>query len=96
MLAWAVIFAIQAGVVVQSASNSSDPDCLLQEFAGFASPRGCILKKLRSSPLRVIFLDVQYIVQNDIAIAKMNAMGKDYSFWDTCDTASTAMPEWCN
>ena len=75
-------------------SNSSDPDCLLQEIAGFSSPRGCIYKKLQSGPLRVIYLDVQYIVQNQVAIAKTRALGREYGFWDTCDTAATAIPEW--
>ncbi len=89
-----VILAVQAVVADQSTSSSSDSDCLLQELAGFASPRGCIVKKLRSSPLRVIYLDVQYIVQNDVAIAKMQSLGKQYAFWDTCDSAATAIPEW--
>jgi hypothetical protein len=93
-VAWIMVFAVQAVAAANPTSNSSESDCLIQEIAGFDSPRGCILKKMRSSPFRVIYLDVQYIVQNDVAIAKMQSLGKQYAFWDTCDTAATAIPEW--
>ena len=84
---WLVLWASRAG-------NAGASDCLLQGIAGFSSPRGCIFDKLRKSPLRVIYLDVQYIVQNQVAIAKTKELGREYSFWDTCDSAATAIPEW--
>jgi hypothetical protein len=93
-LVWLVFWASRLGNT-SAQSNTSDSDCLIQEVAGFSSPKGCIYKKLQRGPLRVIYLDVQYIVQNQVAIAKTKALGREYGFWDTCDSAATAIPEWC-
>jgi hypothetical protein len=89
---WLVFWASRASF---TGAQSNSSDCLLQEIAGFSSPRGCIYKKLQGSPLRVIYLDIQYIVENQVAIAKTKALGREYGYWDTCDTAATAIPEWC-
>ncbi len=69
--------------------NSSE--CVPASVGGYASPSGCILQQIKSTPLRVVYLDKQYVTQNQAANAKV---GDSYVFGRTCENAKTAVPEW--
>ncbi len=69
--------------------NSSE--CVPASVGGYASPSGCILQQMKSAPLRVVYLDKQYVTQNQVANAKV---GDSYIFGRTCENAKTAVPEW--
>eukprot|EP00291_Cryptomonas_curvata_P019850 CAMPEP_0172158522 /NCGR_PEP_ID=MMETSP1050-20130122/4420_1 /TAXON_ID=233186 /ORGANISM="Cryptomonas curvata, Strain CCAP979/52" /LENGTH=503 /DNA_ID=CAMNT_0012827925 /DNA_START=62 /DNA_END=1573 /DNA_ORIENTATION=+ len=69
-------------------ANSSE--CVPASVGGYASPSGCILQQIRSTPLRVVYLDKQYVTQNLAANAKV---GDSYIFGRTCENANTAVPE---
>jgi hypothetical protein len=49
---------------------------------------------MQSSPLRVVYLDKQYVTQNHVVISKMKELGKPYVFASTCQREATAIPEW--
>jgi hypothetical protein len=75
--------------------QQSDLDvCESEAVGGFASPNGCIKLKMRSNRLRVAFLDVEYVTQNNPAIEKAKMLGLQYSFGQTCEQESTALSEW--
>jgi hypothetical protein len=79
---------------IQSAkSESIEPvgDCIDEEKEGYSSRNGCLLKQ--ATPLRVLYLDAQYTVQNNIAIAKIKSLNKDYVFGKTCGSIDS-IPEW--
>jgi hypothetical protein len=71
----------------------SDDDCVQEDEAGYSSLNGCRLKQIRSSPLRVVYLDKQYVTQNDAAIAKITSQNKAYNYAKTCES-SDSIPEW--
>jgi hypothetical protein len=54
----------------------------------------CALKKIQSKPLRVVYLDKQYVTQNNVVISKLEQHNQSYVFASTCEKASTAIPEW--
>ncbi len=54
----------------------------------------CALKKIQSKPLRVVYLDKQYVTQNNVVISKLEQLNQSYVFASTCEKASTAIPEW--
>ena len=45
---------------------------------------------MQASKLRVVYLDKQFVTQNQAAIAKV----AKYAFAKTCETPATAVPEW--
>ena len=60
----------------------------------YVVPSPCLSARVRSSPLRVVYLDKQYTTQNHAAIAKVESLGLNYTFGKTCELQSTAVPEW--
>jgi hypothetical protein len=69
--------------------------CAKEEISGFSSPEGCRLKEMKASKLRVVYLDKQYVTQNNAAIQHADSSSnKSYVFGHTCETAATAIPEW--
>ena len=50
---------------------------------------------IQKGPLRVIYMDERYVTQNQAAIAKIQGLGLNYSFGETCDDPATAVSEWC-
>ena len=91
------LFAAHRGDSFDITSINSSNYTFCDPFAvgGYASPRSCILSKMQSMPFRVAFLDKQYVTQNQPAVDKVTSMGLQYTFGQTCDRASTAIPEWC-
>ncbi len=75
----------------RSEAIESVGDCTDEEKEGYSSRYGCLLKQ--ATPLRVLYLDAQYIVQNNIAIAKIKSLNKDYVFGKTCGSIDL-IPEW--
>ena len=76
---------------VASCDDANSSECVPASIGGYASPSGCILQQIKSTPLRVAFLDKQYVTQNQAANAKV---GDAYIFGKTCENAKTAVPEW--
>jgi hypothetical protein len=68
-------------------------DCVKEEDAGYSSQNGCRLKQIRASPLRVVYLDKQYVTQNNAAVEKMKSLNKDYVYGKTCESLNS-IPEW--
>jgi len=52
------------------ATNSTD-QCEKSDVAGFSSSNRCILAKMQASKLRAVYLDKQFVTQNQAAIAKV-------------------------
>ncbi len=52
------------------------------------------IKGIKSKPLRVVFLDKQYVTQNKVVISKMEQQNLSYVFANTCEKPATAIPEW--
>ena len=77
-----------------STDNSTEPNCNSQASVGYASSSGCIFSAIQNTPLRVVYLDKQYVTQNQAAIAKATALGLNYTFGKTCENPTTAVPEW--
>ena len=75
-------------------NNESYAGCQQESVVGFSSTAGCTFDSIRAGPLRVFYLDEQYVTQNQAAIAKVQALGLTYSFGETCDDPVTAVPEW--
>ena len=76
----------------------ADPDNLsgcLSNFGGYATSFGCFLQNGENKPLRVVYLDKQYVTQNQAAIDSATARGMKYTFSQTCESTATAVPEWC-
>ena len=69
-------------------------ECRPASVVGFSSRKSCTMEKMRSTKLRVAYLDKQYVTQNFPAIEKAKALGIPYVFGRTCDRADTAIPEW--
>jgi hypothetical protein len=68
--------------------------CDTANIGGYASPNGCTLQAMRATPLRVVYLDKQYVTQNQAAIEKAKSLGRSYVFASSCEKAATALPEW--
>ena len=81
-------------LAIASAGNGTALDCQPQESAGYDSPNGCTFLNIQAGPLRVIYMDEQYVTQNPAAIAKVQSLGMNYSFGETCDDPNTAVAEW--
>ena len=75
-----------------SSGNSSS--CNTVNVLGYASQDSCTFQDMMSTPLRVVYLDKQYVTQNQAAIARAKALGKTYTFGKFCESISTAVPEW--
>ena len=73
----------------------SAKSCEPESSVGLSTAQGCTRSKMRSVPLRVAFLDKQYVTQNQAAINKIASLNMQYSFGKSCDSALTAVPEWC-
>ena len=92
-----VVCCLVASLVLQLRSVHGDPvgsGCETAADGGFASPNGCILQAMRATSLRVVYLDKQYVTQNQAAIEKAKSLGRSYAFASTCEKAATALPEW--
>ena len=76
--------------------TGSDDDCVDEVKEGYSSPNGCRLKQIKSSPLRVVYLDKQYVTQNDAAIAKMKSLNKDYFYAKTCESRDSISEWWAS
>jgi hypothetical protein len=68
--------------------------CVPGNLGGYASMQNCDLQDIQSRPLKVAYLDKQYVTQNQVVIAKMKALNKPYVFANTCERDATAIPEW--
>jgi hypothetical protein len=86
-----------ASLAQQLRSVRGDPvglGCDTANIGGYASPNGCTLQAMRATPLRVVYLDKQYVTQNQAAIEKAKSLGRSYVFASSCEKAATALPEW--
>jgi hypothetical protein len=81
---------IASALLVQSESDS----CVPGNTGGYGSMNECSLRGIQSKPLRVAYLDKQYVTQNQVVISKMNELNKPYVFASTCEKDATAIPEW--
>ncbi len=79
--------------VARGEEIASAADCVQEEDEGYSSQNGCRLKQIRSSPLRVVYLDKQYVTQNNKAIEKMKSLNKEYAYGKTCESLDS-IPEW--
>jgi hypothetical protein len=79
--------------VARGEATGADDDCVQEEKGGYSSPNGCRLKQIRSVPLRVVYLDKQYVTQNDKAIAKMKSLNKEFIYSKTCESRDS-IAEW--
>ena len=77
-----------------SCQTRRPPSCLPPAIIGYASEKNCVLLNMRTSPLKVAFLDKEYVTQNQAAVNKISSLGMQYEFGKTCDQESTAVPEW--
>jgi hypothetical protein len=68
--------------------------CVPGTTGGYASMQNCDLQNIQSRPLKVAYLDKQYVTQNQVVIAKMKALNQPYVFASTCEKDATAIPEW--
>ena len=80
--------------MMQGQGNSNLSSCVDASTMGYANPSSCTLMEIQNGPLRVVFLDKQYVTQNQAAINSATAKGINYTFGSTCEHASTAVPEW--
>ncbi len=90
-------YCLVASLALHLQSVRGDPmgsGCETTADGGYASPTGCILQAMRATPLRVVYLDKQYVTQNQAAIEKAKSLGRSYAFASTCEKAATALPEW--
>ena len=85
---------LSASSAVLAGNSSANTSCQAQTVVGYGSLNGCTYDAIRKGPLRVIYLDSQYVTQNQAARAKVESMGMNYSFGETCDDAATAVAEW--
>ena len=79
--------------VARGEETGSAAECAVEEDEGYSSRNGCRLKQIRSSPLRVVYLDKQYVTQNNKAIEKMKSLNKNYAYGKTCESPDS-IPEW--
>jgi hypothetical protein len=69
--------------------------CDKEEISGFSTVEGCRWKEMKATKLRVVYLDKQYVTQNNAAIQQTHALYNDsYIFGRTCESAATAIPAW--
>ena len=80
--------------MIQGQGNSNSSNCVDASTMGYANPSSCTMMEIQNGPLRVVFLDKQYVTQNQAAINSATAKGINYTFGSTCEHASTAVPEW--
>ncbi len=85
--------AITAAQIMAMHGVSGSDSCVSQLLGGF-SINECGLRAIQSKPLRVAYLDKQYVTQNQVVISKMKALNKPYIFANTCEREATAIPEW--
>ena len=69
-------------------------DCQSEVVAGFGTPGSCVRQQMKNTPVRIAYLDKQYVTQNQVAIDKVKSSGKNYTFGRTCESPATAVPEW--
>jgi hypothetical protein len=74
--------------------SSGSGACVPGNVGGYAAKNDCDLEGIQTNPLRVAYLDKQYVTQNQVVISKMKAMNKPYVFASTCEKDATAIPEW--
>ncbi len=80
--------------IVSASGESAVGACIREEIAGYSSKNGCRLKQMKENPLRVVYLDKQYVTQNNAAIQRIKSKNQEYFFAKTCETPATAVPEW--
>ena len=85
--------AITAAQIMAMHGVSGSDGCVSQLVGGF-SINECGLRAIQSKPLRVAYLDKQYVTQNQVVISKMKALNTPYIFASTCEKEATAIPEW--
>ena len=81
-------------IAIHFYSVFGDSSCVAANVSGYGSQNNCILQEIQATPLRVAFLDKQYVTQNQAAIDSATARGITYAFGKTCENAKTAVPEW--
>jgi hypothetical protein len=81
-------------ILLQEHAALGNPGCNDQAVTGYSSLDGCTAQELKTKQLRVVYLDKQYVTQNQAAIAKAKDLGRSYAFASTCEKAATALPEW--
>jgi hypothetical protein len=84
--------AITAAQIMAMHGVSGSDGCV--SVGGVASMNECDLRANQSKPLRVAYLDKQYVTQNQVVISKMKALNTPYVFASTCEKEATAIPEW--
>lgn len=88
------VFILQILVSISDGADQLAPDCQQESVIGYGSLQGCILNSIQTNQLKVVYLDKQYVTQNQVAIAKAKANGNSYAFAKTCENPATAVPEW--
>jgi hypothetical protein len=77
-----------------NAVNTESRACVPDDLGLYDSPESCKLKEIQSKPLRVVYLDKQYVTQNSVVISKLEQLNQSYKFASTCEKHETAIPEW--
>ena len=85
---------ILACIVILGVGDLVAASCEVELDVGFGSSDSCFRSQLKKSPIRIAYLDKQYVTQNQAAIDKIKSMGLEYNFGRTCESAATAIPEW--
>ena len=95
LLLWTIFSCLLLGFAVPgSCQTRQSPSCIPPAVIGYASEKNCVLLKLRTLPLKVAFVDKEFVTQNQAAVDKVTSLGMHYAFGKTCDQESTAVPEW--
>ncbi len=72
--------------------DSASPDLCSESEA--ISDDACAIRKIKTTKIRIVYLDKQYNTQNQPAMDAATSRGMPYAFGQTCDSSSTAIPEW--
>ncbi len=92
-----LIFLVLVGKAVYVSAENGNSAMGTCEPAGvglYDSPRGCALQGIKSKPLRVVYLDKEYVTQNQVVISIVEKLNQSYVFANTCEKSATAIPEW--
>jgi hypothetical protein len=84
----------KAGYASAENGDSATGNCEPSGVGLYDSPKGCTLQGIKSKPLRVVYLDKQYVTQNQVVISIMEKRNQSYVFANTCEKPATAIPEW--
>jgi hypothetical protein len=89
-----LVVAVSAAQMMAVHGVSGSSSCISGLEGGYGSMNNCDLRGIQSKPIRVVYLDKQYVTQNQVVISKMKELNKPYVFASTCEKEATAIPEW--